>query len=119
MSFKPHLDALNQMLLEGRILEAFELYCHDDVVMQENNDPPRVGKAANHAYEKALAESIDTWNDIQIKAVTTNEEEGISMIVFYFDVTFKDGTHYSREQVTLQRWQDGKVMEERFYYQDS
>ena len=104
------------MLLEGKLLEAFETYCHDDVVMQENNEPPRVGKPANYAFEKAFVDSIRQWNDIQIKAVTTNEEEGISMIVFYFDVTYKDGTGLVREQVTLQRWQDGKVIEERFYY---
>ena len=116
MSFKKELHDLNRMLLEGRLLEAFEKYCHDDVVMQENNEPPRIGKEANHAFEKNFVDSIETWNDIQIKAVTLNEEEGISMIVFFFDVTYKDGTHYAREQVTLQRWQEGKVMEERFYY---
>ncbi len=116
MALKKDLHALNQMLLDGRLLEAFEKYCHDDVVMQENQDPPRIGKAANYAYEKAFIDSIDSWNDIEIRAVTTNEEEGISMIVYYFDVSLKDGTRFSREQVTLQRWKNGQVMEERFFY---
>ena len=119
MSFKKELYDLNQMLLDGKLLEAFDKYCHDDVLMQENNEPPRIGKAENYAFEKAFVDAIATWNDIQIKAVTMNEEEGISMIVFFFDVTYKDGTRYAREQVTLQRWQDGKVMEERFYYSET
>ena len=117
MSFVPHLHALNKMILEGRLLEAFEKYCHEDVVMQENDDPPRIGKAENYAFEKNFVDSIVSWNDIQIKAVTTNEEEGVSMIVFYFDVSLLDGKRLVREQVTLQRWKEGKVVEERFYYQ--
>ena len=38
---------LNQMILSGKALEAFEKFYADDLVMQENDQPPRIGKAAN------------------------------------------------------------------------
>ena len=41
------VDELNQMILEGKILDAFEKFYADDVVMQDNDYPVRVGKDMN------------------------------------------------------------------------
>ena len=41
------VDQLNQMILEGKILEAFEKFYADEVVMQDNDYPARVGKEVN------------------------------------------------------------------------
>ena len=41
------MSELNKIVLEGKALEAFEKFYHDDVVMQENELAPTVGKAAN------------------------------------------------------------------------
>ena len=35
---------LNQKVLTGAAMDAFELYYADDVIMQENSDPPFEGK---------------------------------------------------------------------------
>ena len=43
---------LNDSILEGRALEAFEKYYHNDVVMQENNAEPTIGKEANRTREE-------------------------------------------------------------------
>ena len=34
---RTQVDQLNQMILEGKILDAFEKFYADDVVMQDNN----------------------------------------------------------------------------------
>ncbi|MFZ9387921.1 MAG: hypothetical protein ACO25B_08570 [Chitinophagaceae bacterium] len=44
---KSNVEQLNQMILEGKILEAFDKFYSDDVVMQDNNYPQREGKSAN------------------------------------------------------------------------
>jgi hypothetical protein len=36
------VDELNQMILEGKILDAFEKFYADDVVMQDNDYPVSV-----------------------------------------------------------------------------
>jgi predicted DNA-binding protein YlxM (UPF0122 family) len=38
---------INGLVLQGKALEAFEKYYHDDVIMQENENAPTVGKQAN------------------------------------------------------------------------
>ena len=43
--------ALNEAILSGKAMEAFEQYYADDVVMQENSEAPRVGKDANRKAE--------------------------------------------------------------------
>ena len=48
MSNVAELDKkLNDMVLTGKAMVGFEELYADDVVMQENNDAPCVGKAAN------------------------------------------------------------------------
>ena len=41
---RTNVDQLNQMILEGKILEAFDKFYADDVVMQDNNYPARMKK---------------------------------------------------------------------------
>jgi hypothetical protein len=43
---------LNDLVLQGKPLEAFEKYYHEDVVMQENENTPTVGKVANREREE-------------------------------------------------------------------
>ncbi|MGZ3723454.1 MAG: nuclear transport factor 2 family protein, partial [Bdellovibrionales bacterium] len=45
------ITALNQMVLEGQALEAFDKYYDDQVVMQENESAPTKGKAQNRQRE--------------------------------------------------------------------
>ena len=51
---RTNVDQLNQMILEGKILDAFDKFYAEDVVMQDNNYPVREGKALNRQYEDCL-----------------------------------------------------------------
>ena len=46
-SIEESLNDLNSLVVEGKLMDAFEKYYHDDVVMQENSNSPVIGKAAN------------------------------------------------------------------------
>jgi len=52
MTLRDKVDALNAMILQGQILDAFEKFYAEDVVMQDNTKPPRIGKDANREHEK-------------------------------------------------------------------
>ena len=43
---KPLVDELNQMILEGKIIDAFEKFYADVAVMQDNDYSQRLGKDA-------------------------------------------------------------------------
>jgi len=50
-SFKAAVEDLIAKVVGGKALDAFDRYYADDVTMQENEQPPRVGKAACRAFE--------------------------------------------------------------------
>ena len=48
-NLKNDVENLAKMIKEGKILEGFEMYYADDVIMEEVGDSPRIGKEANSA----------------------------------------------------------------------
>ena len=109
------LDAqLNQVILEGRIMDAFEQYYADDVVMQENTEAPTIGKAANRDRELGFISAVETFHGVTLVASAT--EGDLSFGEWILDVTFKGAERSPMHQVSVRRWRNGEVASERFYY---
>jgi ketosteroid isomerase-like protein len=115
-SLQQNFDDLSQKVLSGQILEAFEAYYADDVVMQEDSEEPREGKEANRAYEEQFVNSVEGFHDGKVTAVAVNEEDGTVLSEWFMDVTLKDAGRIQIEQVSVQRWEDGQIVHERFYH---
>ena len=115
MSVQANVQELNSMILSGDILGAFEKFYADDVVMQEGNDDPRVGKDANREYEKNFVNSLTDFRGADVKNVAVNEEDGVAMVQWWMDFTHKDWGDVELNQVSVQQWHDGKIVNERFY----
>lgn len=111
---KELVEDLAKMIGEGKILEAFEKHYAEDVTMQENEDAPRVGKEENLKYEKTFVEGITEVHDMKILGIAVGDN--YSMIESSMDITHKDWGRVARTQVAVQRWKDGKVVKEKFYY---
>ncbi len=107
-------QALNQRILGGDILGAFEAYYSDDVVMQENDEPPCKGKAANRIREQAFVDSVGQLHAIKLLGSAVGD--GISFSEWMMDITYKNGSRSNAHQASVRRWKDGKVASERFYY---
>ena len=107
-------QTLNDMVLSGKALEAFEKYYADDVVMQENSDEPRVGKEANRKAEEEFFASLAEFHEGKVLASAVNGDTSFSE--WFMDVTFKNGYRYKLAQVAVRKWKDGKVIHERFFY---
>lgn len=107
-------DQLNQMILRGEALDAFEKFYADDVVMQENLDTPTVGKDANRSREQEFFGSIETFHGAELLSAGASED--VSFAEMAFDATYKGGHRNKLTEVAVRRWKDGKVVHERFYY---
>jgi ketosteroid isomerase-like protein len=105
---------LNAMIQKGEILPAFEKYYADDVVMQENSEPPCNGKLANRAREENFVGSVAQVHDIKLVNSAINGD--IAFSEWLLDLTFKGGQRAQLAQAAVRRWKDGKVIHERFYY---
>jgi len=105
---------LNQLVLQGQILPAFDRFYADHVVMQENNSPPSVGKATNRAREQQFVDSIAQFHHAALLGSATSGDRSFSEWVM--DVTFKSGIRVRLEQVAVRKWEHGQIVHERFYY---
>ena len=105
---------LNDLVLQGRALEAFEKYYHDEVIMQENENSPTIGKEVNRQREKEFFAAITEFRSAKPVKVTIGE--GISMVQWVYDYTHKDWGVRNYSQVSVQEWKDGKIIREQFFY---
>ena len=105
---------VNEAILTGKAMEAFDEFYADGVVMQDNADEPWVGKEFNREREIKFFGSIETLHEL--KLVSSAVGDDISYGEWIFDLTFKGGFNARLEQVAVRRWLNGKIIHERFYY---
>ncbi|NNC82796.1 MAG: nuclear transport factor 2 family protein [Flavobacteriales bacterium] len=116
MSLKDKISEMYGMVGQGQSLEAFEKFYHDDVKMIECTGEVREGKEANREFQKNWYSQVDQVHDGGVRAVTADDEAGVTMVETWTDMSFKDGNRMKMEEVARQKWKDGKIIEERFYY---
>ena len=108
------VDALDQQILAGDILGAVEAYFHPDVQTREgNSDDVTRGKSAKKEQLQAFFEGIAAVNEIRRHSFAVGD--GVTMSEFTFDLTRTDGTQILWNEVLRRRWQDGLVIDERYY----
>jgi ketosteroid isomerase-like protein len=105
---------LNNAILSGKALDAFDELYADDVVMQENSDEPFVGKEFNRKREIEFFSSIEAWHDGRVVNYAVNGD--VSFSEWEMDVTIKGVGRVKMSQAAVRRWKDGKVVHERFYH---
>ncbi len=96
---------LNDDVLSGKIMEAFEKYYADDVVMQENSEEPRKGKAENRKAEEQFMASVEAFNGASVKASAVNGDVSLLRV--------GDGYHVQGWQPRDDEPSGGAEMEER------
>lgn len=105
---------LNSLVLQGKSLEAFEKYYHEEVVMQENENPPTVGKAANRSREVDFYGKVTEFRGVRPLKVTAGQN--VTMVEWHYDYTHAEWGERTYTQVSVQEWQDGQIVKEKFYY---
>jgi ketosteroid isomerase-like protein len=108
------INDLNSLVLEGKALEAFDRYYHENVVMQENNNEPTVGKATNRKREELFFSNIVEFRGAQPLQVTVGDNT--TMVLWKYDYTHKERGVRDYTQVSVQTWDDGKIIREQFFY---
>ena len=116
MNYSEKAKDIQEKLSIGKLMDAFEQYYHEDVVMIEANGERREGKTANREAEKKFLASVQEWHGGGVVAIASNEEEGITMVESWMDVTYQGGMRMKAEQIARQKWQGDQIIEERFYY---
>lgn len=108
------VEQLLALVREGRVPEAIDRFYGDNVAMQENLNPPTVGKAENRAREEAFGASIAELHALETPAIVVDGNRAV--IHWIIDYTSTDGQRFRFDEVALQTWEDGKIVHERFIY---
>ncbi len=116
MTYQEKAQDLYNMINSGQLLDAFDKYYHDDVVMIEATGDKREGKSANRQYEEKFLSSIKEFHGAGVGAIASNEEDKTTSVESWMDVTFQDGNRVKLEQVAVQHWDYDQIVNERFYY---
>jgi ketosteroid isomerase-like protein len=114
MSIQELNTQLNEMIMSGKALEAFEQFYAEDIVMQENLDEPCLGKEANRTREQEFFGSITEFHGAELHSSAADGE--VSYAEMSFDATYKDGERRQMTEVAVRRWKGDKIVHERFYY---
>ena len=101
------------MIERGEFLEALEEFYADDMTAQENNQPPRIGKAAQVANEEAALARMrfDT-----IKAVSHVIDGDRVVINYVFEMTLNTGERLRMDEIAYQVWRGDQIVSERYFY---
>lgn len=113
MSTRDNVQAVIDGILAGKIMETFEKYYSDDVVMTENGKDAREGKPACGQYEQAFVDNV-AFHGAQPGLIIVDGDH--AAVEWTFDFTPKGGSRMTQRQVAVQTWKDGKVVREDFYH---
>lgn len=101
----------------GRTLDAIDRFYADDVIVFENHERARVGKQACIEYEREALGAGANAPKLVCRASACDENGGVSFVEWVIRYQGADARPMRLEEVAVQRWSGGKIVEERFYYE--
>ncbi len=107
-------QSLQKFIMDGRILDAMNEFYADNVSMRENTKPATAGLEANIEREKAFLATVKSWKGYNVKSIAVGD--GVTVIESVMEFVDTRNVAHRVEQVSVQRWDGGKIVEERFYY---
>ena len=114
MPAKDRVEAFTAMVLCGRHDQAIEDFYHPDASMQENQDPPRVGRDLLVEQERA---TMARFAEIGTELLEPPLVDGDRVVVrWHFTFRPAEGPAMAMEELALQRWAGDRIAEERFFY---
>jgi hypothetical protein len=109
---------INELVLQGKMMEAFMKFYGDDVIMIENDGSSNSGKAACQAYEEGFMSSIVEFKEAKLLSsiVLPSPDSNYEFLViatWYNDIMT---TNYpiKGNQTSFTYWKEGMVRKNEF-----
>lgn len=103
--------------VSGQTVLAIERYYAEDVVVFENNELARAGRAKSADDERKALASQPVAPTLKVLGHAVNEAQGLAYITWLIRFIGRDEKPMRLEEVAMQRWSGGKIVEERFFYE--
>jgi ketosteroid isomerase-like protein len=116
MSTINRVNDMQTYIKTGRILDAMTEFYAPDCAMQENSNAATSGLAANIQREKEFLAQVKEWKGYDVKSIAVSPDGSTASVESTIDFINQQGQPVHYEQVSIQRWKNGKITHERFYY---
>jgi len=114
MPTREAVEAFVAQVLRGEHVEAIRDWYADDASMQENQEPPRVGRELLMEHERQmLARNAGVETELLAPPMVDGDRVAIH---WRFTFTSRKGNVRSFEEVAWQTWRGDKVWREVFFY---
>lgn len=113
----PSADTLEKFIARvesNAHVEAIEEFYTENASMQENNEPPRVGRDTLVAHERRALSMAASVRSQCVRPVFVNGDHVVVRWIFEF--TGKDGSTRRIEELAYQRWKGERIAQEQFFY---
>ena len=118
MTYLEKTQQLQDLLDQGKDLEALDQFFHTDLVATEK--PTGEQRHGVEEQRKAVEEwmnMLETYHGSGTVSITANEAAATSMAETWVEATFRGAPGPSKmEEVIIYRWEGDKVKEMDFYY---
>jgi ketosteroid isomerase-like protein len=105
-----------RLLASGETVEAMERFYAEDVCVFENRSLARAGRQACIAYEREQLQAGSEAPRFKLHKRAIDEAAGHVFIEYTVRFLELVGKAARIEQVAVQTWERGKIVQERFYY---
>jgi hypothetical protein len=99
---------------EGAHAEACEEFYTENSSMQENQNPPRIGRAAHVANERKIMARAKSVTSTCVRPVFVAANRVVIRWIFRF--VWQDDSIMQIEELAYQRWEGERIAEETFFY---
>lgn len=115
MTYLERANDLYAMMDAGQVMEAFEKYYHENVLIVEATGETRKGKDAQRKAINDWMSAVEEMHGGETEWVTSNEEEAVTMVQSSTDVTM-NGERSAMSEVAVQQWKGDQIIREEFFY---
>lgn len=105
---------LNDSIIQGKMLDALDIFYHSDVEIQKNDGTVVCGLPLFRQNVEHFSDEITDWRSAQPLHVAIGE--GVTMVEWFLHYTHKTLGERKIMQVAVQEWENGKIIREKFYY---
>ncbi len=110
---KKHVLALINLVEERQVEEAIDRFYDEHIVSHENENAPTVGL---EEYRKTVKRLIQNRSNHQVKHKHFIISDGMAVIEWHYQFDLQGLGKMEYDQVSVQRWKNGKIVHERHHY---
>jgi len=106
-----------ELLRLGRPLEAMERYYAPEISVFENRRLARAGKQQCLQHEREALASQPDPPRFRLGSLAVNQATGHAFLEYVVRFRSAEGRPARLEEVAVQTWEEGLIVQERFYYE--